>query len=108
MTTSAIPSSATQVVKRMTAAANDFLNSLDGARRQVASFAFAANGSGADAERYAWAYTPIDRNGLLVSDMTDDQRDAAFKLMERVTARAGRRLLTGSSSSKRYSVSGRR
>ena len=82
MTTSAIPSSATQVVKRMTAAANDFLNSLDGARRQVASFAFAANGSGADAERYAWAYTPIDRNGLLVSDMTDDQRDAAFKLME--------------------------
>jgi hypothetical protein len=60
----------------MTTAANVFLNSLDHAQRQVASFEFAGD------ERYEWAYTPIDRNGLLVGDMTLDQRDAAFALME--------------------------
>jgi len=60
----------------MTAAANDFLNSLDRAQRRSASFEFAGD------ERYKWAYTPIDRNGLLVTDMTADQRDAAFALME--------------------------
>ncbi|MCZ6538865.1 MAG: DUF3500 domain-containing protein [Chloroflexi bacterium] len=79
MTTSVIPSSATQTVKRMTAAANDFLNSLDSAQRRTALFEFAGNGSD---ERYRWAYTPIDRNGLLVSAMTPEQRDAAFALME--------------------------
>ena len=60
----------------MTAAANDFLNSLDSSKRRSASFEFAGD------ERYKWAYTPIDRNGLLVTDMTADQRDAAFALME--------------------------
>ena len=76
MTTSAIPSIAAGAVKRMTAAANDFLNSLDAGQRRMASFEFAGD------ERYKWAYTPIDRNGLLVRDMTNSQRDAAFALME--------------------------
>ena len=76
MTITPIPSSATNAVKQMTAAADDFLNSLDTGQRQSASFEFAGD------ERYLWAYTPIDRNGLLVSEMTADQRDAAFKLME--------------------------
>lgn len=79
MTTSAIPSSATRAVQRMTTAANDFLNSLDSGQRRVASFDFDGNGSD---ERYRWAYTPIERNGLLVRDMTAEQRDAAFALME--------------------------
>ena len=74
MTTSAITSSATGVVKRMTAAANDFLNSLDSARRRTATFEFAGD------ERYRWAYTPIDRNGLLVRDIPAEQGDAAFAL----------------------------
>ena len=82
VTTSAIPSSATEAVKRMAAAANDFLNSLDSAQRQTASFEFAGDSRDARDERYKWAYTPIDRNGLLVSDMTAEQRDAAFALME--------------------------
>ncbi len=76
MTTSAIPSTATNAVKRMTAAATDFLNTLDSSQRQAASFDFAGD------ERYKWAYTPIERNGLLVRDMSDEQRDAAFSLME--------------------------
>ena len=37
----------------------DFLDSLDDAQRRTASFEFAGH------ERYEWAYTPIDRNGLL-------------------------------------------
>ena len=76
MTTSAIPSTATEAVKRMTTAANDFLNSLNDSQRQTASFGFAGD------ERYKWAYTPIERDGLRVRNMTDEQRTAAFTLME--------------------------
>ncbi len=76
MTESPIPSSAPDVVKRMTAAANNFLNSLDASQRSTASFGFEGD------ERYKWAYTPIDRNGLRVREMNVAQRDAAFKLME--------------------------
>jgi hypothetical protein len=75
-TTSPVPSLATAAVKRMTSAANDFLNSLDDSQRSTASFEFAGD------ERYMWAYTPIERDGLRVRAMNDVQRDAAFKLME--------------------------
>ena len=76
MTTKTISSVASDAVKRMTIAAKAFLDSLDDAQRRTASFEFAGH------ERYEWAYTPIDRNGLLVSDMSNEQRDAAFVLME--------------------------
>jgi hypothetical protein len=76
MTTSPIPSSASDAVKRMTAAANDFLNSLDDSQRQTASFEFAGD------ERYKWAYTPIERDGLRLREMNDAQRSAAFTMME--------------------------
>ena len=76
MPTRAISSSASDAVKRMTIAAKAFLDSLDDEQRRTASFEFAG------IERYEWAYTPIDRNGLLVSDMSNEQRDAAFVLME--------------------------
>ena len=76
MPTRAIPSSASDAVKRMTIAANYFLDSLDNTQRLTASFEFA------ELERYEWAYTPIDRNGLLVSDMSNEQRDAAFVMMD--------------------------
>lgn len=76
MTSSPIPSSAPDAVKRMTAAANDFLNSLDDSQRQTASFDFAGD------ERYKWAYTPIDREGLRLREMNDTQRKAAFTMME--------------------------
>ena len=76
MPTRAISSSASDAVKRMTIAAKAFLDSLDDEQRRTASFEFAG------IERYEWAYTPIDRNGLLVSDMSNEQRDAAFVLMD--------------------------
>jgi len=76
MTSSPIPSSASDAVKRMTAAATDFLNSLDDSQRSAASFDFAGD------ERYAWAYTPIERNGLRLREMNDAQRKAAFTMME--------------------------
>jgi len=76
MTSHPIPSSAPDAVKRMTDAANAFLNTLDDSKKAEASFEFAGD------ERYLWAYTPIDRNGLRVRDMTDEQRKAAFMLMD--------------------------
>ncbi len=76
MTSSPIPSSAPDAVKRMTAAANDFLNSLDESQRQTAMFGFAGD------ERYEWAYTPINREGLRLREMNDAQRKAAFTMME--------------------------
>ncbi len=75
-TTAPVPSLATEAVKRMTVAANDFLNSLDDSQRNTASFEFAGD------ERYMWAYTPIERDGLRVRVMSDSQRAAAFRLME--------------------------
>jgi len=76
MTSSPIPSSAPDAVKRMTVAANDFLNSLDDSQRATASFDFAGD------ERYKWAYTPIDREGIKLGEMNDAQRKAAFTMME--------------------------
>ena len=76
MTSSPIPSSAPDAVKRMTVAANDFLNSLDDSQRVTASFDFAGD------ERYKWAYTPIDREGIKLGEMNDAQRKAAFTMME--------------------------
>ena len=76
MTSSPIPSSAPDAVKRMTAAANEFLNTLDDSQRQTATFDFAGD------ERYKWAYTPIDREGLRLREMSDTQRKAAFTMME--------------------------
>jgi hypothetical protein len=76
MTTTPVQSKASEAVKRMTAAANDFLNSLDDSQREMASFGFDGD------ERYIWAYTPIARNGLLLRTMNDAQRKAAFTMME--------------------------
>lgn len=76
MTSSPIPSYAPEAVARMTAAASDFLNSLDNSQKQTASFGFAGD------ERYEWAYTPIERSGLRLREMSDAQRKAAFTMME--------------------------
>lgn len=83
MTSLPIPSSAPDAVKRMTAAANDFLNSLDDSQRATASFGFAGD------ERYKWAYTPIDREGIRLGEMNYAQRKAAFTMMETVYSARG-------------------
>ncbi|MDP7485423.1 MAG: DUF3500 domain-containing protein [Dehalococcoidia bacterium] len=80
----AITSTASDAVKRMTAAANDFLNSLDDSQRRTATFDFAGD------ERYVWAYTPIEREGLRLRAMNDTQRKAAFSMMETGYSERGR------------------
>lgn len=72
----AAPSLAPEAVARMTAAANAFLNTLQPEQREQAVFPFTGD------ERYEWAYTPIERNGLRVRDMSMQQRDAAMALMD--------------------------
>lgn len=63
------------VVGRMAEAARRFLASLDEAGRAAASFPFAGE------ERYFWHYTPIERNGLQLMEMTAESRDRAFALL---------------------------
>lgn len=79
------PSAAPDAVKRMTAAANAFLNTLDDGKRATASFPFEGE------ERYEWAYTPIDRKGLLIGDMSQDQRDAALAMMDTAYSDRGKK-----------------
>lgn len=45
-------------------------------QRAVAHFPFAGD------ERYRWHYTPIERNGLRLKDMTPTQRNAALTLLD--------------------------
>ena len=74
-TTQTLHSYAPAAASRMTAAASKFLESLSTGQRDAASFPFAGD------ERSVWNYTPVDRNGLLIREMDDGQRKAAFELM---------------------------
>ena len=71
----AIPSTAVSVIKDMTEAAKAWLDSLDDSQRSTASFAFAGD------ERYFWHYTPVDRNGLMLSQMSPEQQSLAYEMM---------------------------
>ncbi len=79
------PSAAPDAVKRMASAANNFLNSLNPDQRAKAALPFEGD------ERYEWAYTPIDRNGLLIGEMSQDQLDAAMSLMDTAYSDSGRK-----------------
>ena len=61
--------------RRMADAANRFVESLTPWQREAATFAFEGD------ERYFWHYTPIERNGLLLINMTPAQQELAFALM---------------------------
>ncbi len=72
-------------VRRMAEAATRFLEALSGGQRAAALFPFAGD------ERYAWHYTPVERNGLRLKDMTPPQRAAALALLDSgLSARASR------------------
>ncbi len=71
-----VPSAAPESIKLMTKAASAFVASLDDSNRDSALFPFEGD------ERYFWAYTPVERNGLLLSDMTAHQQQAALEMME--------------------------
>src|SRR5689334_10786456 len=61
--------------QRMADAANRFVDSLTPWQRTMATFSFEGD------ERYYWHYTPIERNGLLLIDMTPAQQELALALM---------------------------
>ncbi len=71
-----VPSEAPDTIKRMTDAAAAFLASLGSDELAKATFPFPG------VERYDWHYTPVDRNGLLISEMTPRQAELAFQMME--------------------------
>jgi len=63
----------------MQTAANKFLASLTPEQRQRATFAFEGQ------ERFRWNYIPTEtfpRNGLLIKDMTEPQRTAAYDFLK--------------------------
>ncbi len=64
-----------EVAEAMAAAATDFLNTLDPAQRDKASFAFD------DEERFNWHYIPLERRGLPVREMRPEQRLLAYGLL---------------------------
>ena len=59
--TAVVPSKAPDTIKRMADAASAFLASLGKQELAKATFPFAGT------ERYEWHYTPVGRNGLLIS-----------------------------------------
>jgi hypothetical protein len=62
--------------RRMAEAATRFLEALSTEQRAVAQFPFAGE------ERYVWNYTPVERLGLRLKEMTPAQRSAALALFD--------------------------
>ena len=60
----------------MTKAAKRFVESLSGDQRDKTIYEYM------DGERIFWYYPPVNRHGLALRDMDDDQRQLAYSLME--------------------------
>jgi hypothetical protein len=63
----------------------DWLALLDDDQRRQATFDFD------DPERFVWAYTPGDREGLALRDMRPDQREAAMRIVGAAASERGAR-----------------
>ncbi len=68
---------------RLTRAVGDWLATLDADRRRRATFPFD------DPDRFVWAFTPGDRQGLALRDMDPAQRDAALRIVEAAMSARG-------------------
>ena len=64
-----------QAASEMRGAALALLNSLDAAQKNAISFSYY------DGERIFWYYPPMNRHGLLLRDMSEEQRGLAYALM---------------------------
>ena len=73
----------------ITTAARTWLEGLDGARLQQASFPFDTD------ERFAWQYTPGPRKGLALRDMDGSQRSAAVGIVRASLSERGAREVEG-------------
>jgi hypothetical protein len=80
-----IAGQAPAVASSMTQAAARFLDTLSSEQRATAIFPFEGD------ERYVWNYTPVDRNGLRLKEMTANQREAAFALIDTALSARGAR-----------------
>jgi Protein of unknown function (DUF3500) len=67
----------------------DWLSTLDDAGRARASFGFDT------AERFVWAFTPGEREGLALRDMTSVQREAAMAIVRASMSERGAREAAG-------------
>lgn len=73
------PAVVSNLAKNIAQATTRFLESLDGARLDKATYDFS------DAERFRWHWTTpgnFPRNGLPLTEMTQAQKDAAFALLQ--------------------------
>lgn len=77
------------VADRLTAAVLDWLAALDPGQRELATFSFA------DEERFVWAFTPGDREGLALRDMRGQQRVAAMRIVDVALSQRGAREVSG-------------
>ena len=78
-----IAMSQSPAIKRMTEASQAFLESLTPEQAAKTSFPFEGD------ERYIWNYTPVDRNGLILTEMSETQRGLALALMETALSKRG-------------------
>jgi hypothetical protein len=77
------------VEQQIVAAAETFLATLDDAQKTKAHRTFA------DADRFNWAFVPLERNGLPLKEMTLPQRNAAFALLQSALSTQGYLKATG-------------
>ena len=78
-------SSTRSTAERLTRAVGDWLEMLDADQRGLATFPFDGD------ERFAWAFTPGERRGLALRDMTPAQRDAAMAIVTAAMSARGAR-----------------
>ena len=71
--------------ERLAQAVLAWLDGLDDTRRASATFDFD------DDERFVWAFTPGDREGLALRDMDDGQRVAAMRMVDAAMSERGAR-----------------
>ena len=67
----------------MSAAANQFLETLSARQKAKTQFSFD------EQERYNWHYIPKDRKGISLSDLNEDQRKAAMNLLRTALSDTG-------------------
>ena len=78
-------SSSRDTAERLKRAVGEWLATLDGDQRGLATFPFEGD------ERFVWAFTPGDRKGLASRDMTPAQRDAAMAIVRAAMSDRGAR-----------------
>jgi hypothetical protein len=74
---------------RLRDAVTAWLKTLDAGQQRTASFAFD------DPDRFVWAFTPGDRRGLAIRDMSAGQRSAAIAVVDVAMSERGAREVAG-------------